>query len=267
MWYDMPTPLGMSPNHNVYLPVPSMCMAVSPSSMYAPQASPIASSQSTMPPDSSPFGSPMPQLSLSESPAASGSSPIVPPSMSWSLAWCHERCHKPATEPLRKAIDQIVSAAGGRLSCLKKAKRFAAWLSAAPQRQWPFVLLTDWREVKPCLQAMSQMECPRPLMIVVLLDQPLHLDRVLGWARNLPMQGIRDRVHVIMDISELSVLLLDMVSRLRNAEALQSWAWANSGLGPRELVLPLPTYGAAEGLDALRAGFDTEPVRVVSHLA
>lgn len=126
------------------------------------------------------------------------------------------------------------------MHCLKKAKRFAAWLEAAVHQEMPYVLLTDWREVKPCLQVMARTESPRPFMIVVFLDEPLHLDRVLNWTRSLPIQGISDRMHVILDVCELKVLLADMVHRLRHAEALQSWTWA-----------------ASSGI-----GFDSEPVRV-----
>lgn len=128
----------------------------------------------------------------------------------WSLAWCHERCHKQESDALRESIQASVRKAGGDLVCLKKAQKFATWVASATQQ--PYVLLSDWREIKPCVQVIAQYATHNfPAMIVVCLDQPKQYKRVAEWASTLAQQGFREHVQIIRDLSELSGLLPKMV--------------------------------------------------------
>lgn len=89
----------------------------------------------------------------------------------WRLVWCHERCHKEDMAVAREALSAAVSSSGGRLVVLKKQKQFSAWASRG-QRP-PYVLITGWREAKPCLRtlerALSPADCP--VAAIVLCDQ------------------------------------------------------------------------------------------------
>lgn len=108
-----------------------------------------------------------------------------PQEVQWRLVWCHERCHKQESVPRRQRLHQTASRGGGAVVCLKKAEKFAGWIGHG-QRS-PFVLLTDWREAKPCLQALASQapEC-RPVCTVILAEDPKQFDRVSAWLDSLP---------------------------------------------------------------------------------
>merc|ERR1719284_57455 len=102
-------------------------------------------------------------------PGASGSS--LGGAASWQLIWCHERCHKHDCDGKRAIIVNAAEESQASPVCLKKAAKYAAWLEQA-QRP-PYALLTDWREVKPCLDA-AKLHPPRnhPVFTVILCELP-----------------------------------------------------------------------------------------------
>jgi hypothetical protein len=129
----------------------------------------------------------------------------------WRLVWCHERCHKQECEPLRSAVSEAAREARASLLCLKKASKFSMWLSQ-DQRQ-PFALLTDWREVKPCIQAVSAHPPQnRPAFTVVLCEVQRHYERASAWAQSLPPRA--DPVHVCKDSRLLRLFLADLRDRV-----------------------------------------------------
>lgn len=129
---------------------------------------------------------------------------------SWQLVWCHGRCCKEDTEELRDAIADVAQEAGGSLVCRKKAHKFAFWVANGPpgeKNSAPYVLLSDWREIKPCMQVIAQCAARDfPLVIAVLSDQPTQHERIVAWAEQVAAEGFA-RVHVIEDVSELRGLL------------------------------------------------------------
>lgn len=130
----------------------------------------------------------------------------------WQLVWCHERCHKPDSEPIRQALVDVLwrTAGTGSFSSFKKAKAFDDWRVRVPAGE-PYVLFTDGREVKPCMEAMAMKDPERrPMLIAVLCEQPRQFARIKDWAAELPGKGIRDRVHVISDLCHLEKLLLEL---------------------------------------------------------
>mmetsp|Transcript_126385 Transcript_126385/g.252557 ORF Transcript_126385/g.252557 Transcript_126385/m.252557 type:complete len:518 (-) Transcript_126385:145-1698(-) len=132
----------------------------------------------------------------------------------WRLVWCHERCHKQETEPLRKAINEAAREVGAVLVCMKKANKFGLWLDHA-QRP-PFALLTDWREVKPCLQTISlQPPSNRPACTMVLCTMGPQFERAAAWAQTLPPRT--DPVMVCRDLSSPKELLAIFASHLEGA--------------------------------------------------
>mmetsp|Transcript_107674 Transcript_107674/g.309960 ORF Transcript_107674/g.309960 Transcript_107674/m.309960 type:complete len:372 (+) Transcript_107674:51-1166(+) len=133
---------------------------------------------------------------------------------SWRLVWCHEKCHKQECEALRSTLAQVSAQFGASFTCLKKAKTFDTWCQRA-QRD-PFVLLTDGREVKPCMEVVRRPDNRNvPLLTVVLSEQPKHAGRVAIWARSLPPPF---RVCLIRDVSELSPWLLSASEHVRRLE-------------------------------------------------
>lgn len=106
--------------------------------------------------------------------------------LKWQLVWCHERCNKHEWDSFRNAMNGAAQGVGSTLTCLKKATTFAKWLGN-PDRQ-PFVLLTNWREVKPCFQYAAAQQDPTcwPALTLVLCELPKHVERATAWAQELP---------------------------------------------------------------------------------
>eukprot|EP00931_Biecheleriopsis_adriatica_P066216 TRINITY_DN40614_c0_g1_i1.p1 TRINITY_DN40614_c0_g1~~TRINITY_DN40614_c0_g1_i1.p1 ORF type:complete len:299 (-),score=83.57 TRINITY_DN40614_c0_g1_i1:159-1055(-) len=106
----------------------------------------------------------------------------------WQLIWCHENCYKPASVDTRKMLMDTVSEAGGAISCYKKAARFLEWWSC--RCKTPCILLSDWREVKPCLDGMKLsaedgITSKLPLAICVFTQSPQVYQRASDWAKTL----------------------------------------------------------------------------------
>jgi len=138
--------------------------------------------------------------------------------------WCHERCYKQDMALQRKRLDAAARAAGAELLCLKKASKFGQWLTT--RQRPPYVLLTDWREAKPCLAGVA-LKAPfnQPCFTVILCEESkAQFDRAATWAEELaPRQG---PVHVCPDLGLLRSLLAEVAS------------------GARLAPVPLHAYGA-----------------------
>jgi len=102
----------------------------------------------------------------------------------WRIIWCHERCHKQQNDELRLRVRKVAQLYGASLICLKKSRQFAVWMERAPRP--PYVLITDWREAQPSMQAISQQsEQKHPMLIIVLCDSKRQFLRASEWARGL----------------------------------------------------------------------------------
>lgn len=72
---------------------------------------------------------------------------------SWLMIWCHERCYKPERSELRAHLTDVAMSLNAGILCMKKAVKYETWMKRSNSRT--HVLITDWREAKPCLQAMQ----------------------------------------------------------------------------------------------------------------
>lgn len=84
---------------------------------------------------------------------------------------------------------------------IKKANKFAMWLLTA--RCKPFILVTDWREVKPCLQVLEPQPMEKkPVFTMVLCDASQNnYERAQQWASSLPPR--KDPVHAVSSLDFL----------------------------------------------------------------
>jgi hypothetical protein len=155
-----------------------------------------------------------------------GNGSSLGPSASWQLIWCHERCHKQDCDEKRTVIVTATEESKASLLCLKKAAKYSAWLEQA-QRP-PYALLTDWREVKPCLQA-AALHPPRnqPVFTVVLCELPKHYERASAWAQALPAR--QDPVRICKDVGLLEGLLQELAGQLLAGAAVRSRLGALQG--------------------------------------
>lgn len=105
--------------------------------------------------------------------------------------WCHERCHKHDAAMLRAQLQLIMSRFEGELICQKTAGKFKLWLddhsvkpdapsgratpgsgSAGSGNQCGFyVLLSDWRQLKPCMDILAEEEAKQPAAVILLCEQ------------------------------------------------------------------------------------------------
>jgi len=174
-------------------------------------------------------------------PGASGGS--LGAAASWQLIWCHERCHKKDCVEKKSAIANAAEKpleGPESLLCLKKAAKYAAWLEQAPRS--PYALLTDWREVKPCLEA-AALHPPRnqPAFTVILCDIPKHYERASAWAQSLPAR--HDPVRVCRDMGLLKGLLQELAGQLLRSRT----AMLRGPPGQfNSVAKPFPMYGATQ---------------------
>merc|ERR1719221_2572452 len=92
---------------------------------------------------------------------------------------------KPENDAWRKALSEAARESGALLICLKKASKFEKWL--AEEQRPPYVLLTDWRELKPCIKAAGQQQPEnRPMYTVALCERPFHFYGATQWVMSLP---------------------------------------------------------------------------------
>jgi len=180
------------------------------------------------------------QTECSEPEEFSSSTPCT-----WRLVWCHERCHKREAEPRRRLLAEAAKMAGASLICLKKAGKFAAWL--AKDQRPPYLLLTDWREVKPCMQAAAREHVSnQPVFTVVLCEESRrHFDRASTWAESLPARA--DPVHVCTDLNFLQAYLANVANKQQGVQAPQASLGALEAQTaphlPAQLRLALPRAG------------------------
>lgn len=138
----------------------------------------------------------------------------------WRLVWCHERCLKQECDVRRQAVSMAAREAGALLICMKKASKFAAWL--ASKHRPPLVLLTDWREAKPCLQAASEQPLQnQPAITLVLCDVPSQFERAQAWARSGPAGS--EKVRVIRDVGLPGELLAELLPELLQTDLVANW--------------------------------------------
>jgi len=113
--------------------------------------------------------------------------------VAWQIVWCHERGHKQENQPRRQAFNRVSRELDATLTCLRKASQFSDWIQR-PSRT-VYVLVTDWREAQPCLQALVQNKADtRPVFSVVICDTQKQFNRASEFSRTLaPEAGI---VHI-----------------------------------------------------------------------
>jgi len=98
----------------------------------------------------------------------------------WNLVWCHEGCHRMACEAQREVLKTAARERGVSCVWFKKADKAALWL--AQQRSSPFILLADWRELKPCISLLMEYNLMHdPRLIFGLCSTEKQFQRASTW--------------------------------------------------------------------------------------
>ncbi|OLP79100.1 hypothetical protein AK812_SmicGene40657 [Symbiodinium microadriaticum] len=92
------------------------------------------------------------------------------------------RCYKPERLGLRANLTDVAMKLSAGILCMKKAVKYEAWMKRTNNKF--HVLITDWREAKPCIHAVgeSQQEDSWPEMVIILCDLPKSHENAVQWA-------------------------------------------------------------------------------------
>mmetsp|Transcript_72473 Transcript_72473/g.209784 ORF Transcript_72473/g.209784 Transcript_72473/m.209784 type:complete len:341 (-) Transcript_72473:178-1200(-) len=109
----------------------------------------------------------------------------------WRMIWCHERCHKAENEARRVRMESTVRHHSGTLISFKKARQVGRWASRASRP--PFVLVTDWREAQPCMQALAEFGrvSNLPVLFIVMCDTHKQQLRAAAWTTSADVEQVR----------------------------------------------------------------------------
>eukprot|EP00405_Crypthecodinium_cohnii_P050044 CAMPEP_0206605410 /NCGR_PEP_ID=MMETSP0325_2-20121206/50398_1 /ASSEMBLY_ACC=CAM_ASM_000347 /TAXON_ID=2866 /ORGANISM="Crypthecodinium cohnii, Strain Seligo" /LENGTH=306 /DNA_ID=CAMNT_0054120947 /DNA_START=19 /DNA_END=936 /DNA_ORIENTATION=+ len=169
----------------------------------------------------------------------------VKPQRGLRLIWCSERCHKNEMRELRTALLQSAQALGAQLQCLKKAVKFSAWLRSG-QRQ-PYILVADWREVKPCMDALQEeSDCNQPRDIVVLAESARVLERAELWAASRP----DDDLVLVEESGNVREVIVKTQAQKRQPKAQKAAASADRACLPSSASASCKASGFGEDDDA-----------------
>mmetsp|Transcript_16196 Transcript_16196/g.35544 ORF Transcript_16196/g.35544 Transcript_16196/m.35544 type:complete len:395 (-) Transcript_16196:68-1252(-) len=124
---------------------------------------------------------------------------------SWCLVWCDERCHKQENEESRQQLASAAREIGGSFICRRKAAKYIAWLNYGPPP--PYVLLASWREVKPCVAALTEQGNSRnPALLVILAENRRVYDKACLWATCVEQEMTTGfKVLVVQDLGSLAL--------------------------------------------------------------
>mmetsp|Transcript_14530 Transcript_14530/g.25669 ORF Transcript_14530/g.25669 Transcript_14530/m.25669 type:complete len:381 (+) Transcript_14530:129-1271(+) len=153
------------------------------------------------------------------------------------VVWCHEHCHKSHNDVWRKTLWRTCREHEASLVCHKKAAKFEAWLSCAKQPD--YILVTDWREAKPCMEVISKGF--KYAQMIVYCEAENTFRKATEWVKNLP--PLAGPVCVVNGMEEVNAYLLESFAKELTTEA--------------EVCLTPSTISECEG-EPQANGLDTE---------
>lgn len=125
------------------------------------------------------------------------------------VVWCHEHCHKGHNAARKKMLSSLCCDYGVALVCHKKAAKVEAWLNETVKPN--YILLTDWREAKPCMKIDILREKALFTDMIVYCETEQTFRKASEWARSLTLEV--GNVHVVRTTSDLDALLAKVLSK------------------------------------------------------
>lgn len=132
----------------------------------------------------------------------------------WRLVWCHDRYQQQGLvkRARRRAFEDATAAVGASLLYLRKALEFKDWCCTFDMS--PYILLTDWREAKPCMEIVRGLKAERqPVFMMVICEVSRERTRATRWAQSLSMDPCPP-VYVHHDMGSHHTLVDDVCTRL-----------------------------------------------------
>jgi len=139
----------------------------------------------------------------------------------WTVVWCEEGSLSQENQTLRDWLVCQAHEHGAEFLCLRKAHHFEKWSSITTK---PYVLFTDWREVKHCIATATGRGLEgRPMFTSVFcLDETQRL-RAKRWSVSLAERHDPIYIHGDLPSSESTVLsLLSQAAKALSKDEVQS---------------------------------------------
>lgn len=139
------------------------------------------------------------------------------------IVWCNEKCHKQECREFREAASATATQMGSALTCLRTVHTYAQWLARSHRE--PFVLLSRWREAKPCLDASERLgKHAWPLLTLVQCIDEHQVLRVRKWAQEkATSQFLIFAAANLGPPHMLVATMLEALSRLLSRMSLRAW--------------------------------------------
>jgi len=142
--------------------------------------------------------------------------PVTPAALQH-VVWCSERCYQGDEQESLDIIEKESKKLRAELvRCRKGHSKFKAWLDSM-EVVAPYMLLTNFREFKPCIQVLSQMEpWKQPVICVVLCEITSQFDRTVAFVEELSthsnvwVQAIKKLAFLPDIIDHLAVRMEDL---------------------------------------------------------
>eukprot|EP00927_Polykrikos_kofoidii_P018595 TRINITY_DN18626_c0_g1_i1.p1 TRINITY_DN18626_c0_g1~~TRINITY_DN18626_c0_g1_i1.p1 ORF type:complete len:302 (-),score=34.24 TRINITY_DN18626_c0_g1_i1:96-1001(-) len=147
----------------------------------------------------------------------------------WRAVWCTKRCFKPDQARTLNDLEQLVKSTGGFLSCMKGAQHLRH-PRFSPLGDAPHILITDWREAKPCLLTLHAEIPPHewPVSMIVACENRELCRRASLWQQSLENAHTQVLVCLEDELGEMirpgSPLLLRIEGRM---QAMHDWSCNN----------------------------------------
>eukprot|EP00930_Biecheleria_cincta_P105466 TRINITY_DN9818_c0_g1_i4.p1 TRINITY_DN9818_c0_g1~~TRINITY_DN9818_c0_g1_i4.p1 ORF type:complete len:274 (-),score=46.03 TRINITY_DN9818_c0_g1_i4:287-1108(-) len=156
----------------------------------------------------------------------------------WHIVWCHEHCHKAEQAEVRDKLQEAATSVGADLVVFKKSEKYKTWLTT--QCCNPHMLITNWREAKPSLNAIEEHEIKTPSAIAVLVDKDDIFQRALSWARTC--KGVYVSVFQESALDNLRALLASESKKIDQKQPLvvRKTATQASPQEPDKKLLSMP---------------------------
>jgi len=139
-----------------------------------------------------PRGQSLPRWTSTSSSGTTGYPRNAPPSHGkersprrrWYAVWCHERSHKSDTSPLRSQLQSVLGRHNAELVCQKTSCKFKLWLEG--EQDGFYLLISDWRQLKPCMDIFAEADVPRPAAVILLCEQAKIYSKATAWNDSRP---------------------------------------------------------------------------------
>jgi len=139
-----------------------------------------------------PRGKSLPRVTSSSSSGTTGYPSNAPPSHGkersprrrWYAVWCHERSHKSDASPLRSQLQSVLGRHNAELVCQKTSCKFKLWLEGEPDGF--YLLISDWRQLKPCMDIFAEADVPRPAAVILLCERANIYAKATAWNDTRP---------------------------------------------------------------------------------